>query len=346
MSATETLPVNRRSASPSRPVRLGAAITVASSLIVLATIWLLPHPMHLGRIAFIEISVIALAVLLALVRPDPPVASPWLLVYPALMIVSVIGVTEAFPTAGGAYSGLFTLVFIYVGLSLRRGVSTMIVPVVAPAWYFCQTTAGAVTAVRTPIVIAIWIIVGELLATRTDVLASRIDQLVDDAHTDYLTGLGNRRGLSSALHGLVLNDIVILLDLDHFKRINDTRGHAAGDQVIRDFADTMRSVLRSSDGAFRYGGERRRDPPAGRRLSGGGGLLPRAVVQEVGCRRPTDVLGRSLHARRHELVRDARSGRRRALRGETCGPRLLAHRRGLVVRVQVMRGTTLMRWLL
>jgi diguanylate cyclase (GGDEF)-like protein len=104
-------------------------------------------------------------------------------------------------------------------------------------------------------VIAIWIIVGELLATRTDVLASRIDQLVDDAHTDYLTGLGNRRGLSSALHGLVLNDIVILLDLDHFKRINDTRGHAAGDQVIRDFADTMRSVLRSSDGAFRYGGE-------------------------------------------------------------------------------------------
>src|SRR5439155_1477364 len=48
---------------------------------------------------------------------------------------------------------------------------------------------------------------------------------------------------------------VVIADLDDFKRLNDTRGHAAGDAVLREFADLLRGTLRASDVAARWGGE-------------------------------------------------------------------------------------------
>lgn len=80
--------------------------------------------------------------------------------------------------------------------------------------------------------------------------------------TDPLTGLYNRRQfenfieaeLSLALrHGEDLS--LLMLDLDHFKRINDTYGHAAGDQVLKQVAQIMRSAVRKSDVLCRIGGE-------------------------------------------------------------------------------------------
>ncbi|MBX3705636.1 MAG: diguanylate cyclase [Pseudomonadales bacterium] len=82
------------------------------------------------------------------------------------------------------------------------------------------------------------------------------------AHTDPLTGLSNRRYFMQRLHeeierarrhGHPLS--VALLDLDHFKIINDTFGHDAGDQVLRAVARTIFGVKRSSDVAARFGGE-------------------------------------------------------------------------------------------
>lgn len=79
---------------------------------------------------------------------------------------------------------------------------------------------------------------------------------------DPLTGLLNRGAILDAL----LNEFararrerkpvgVILADIDHFKRINDTYGHASGDVVLREVAQTMRSVIRTYDSVGRYGGE-------------------------------------------------------------------------------------------
>ena len=80
------------------------------------------------------------------------------------------------------------------------------------------------------------------------------------AHTDPLTGLSNRR------HGMqVLQDVLVrsepwplcvaLLDLDHFKAINDGLGHAAGDRVICDFARQLQASIRREDGCGRIGGD-------------------------------------------------------------------------------------------
>ncbi len=82
------------------------------------------------------------------------------------------------------------------------------------------------------------------------------------ASQDMLTGLYNRRQLKETLQEQVEqcrrdNDdlSVCMLDLDHFKKVNDTYGHDFGDYVIREFASRILSCIRNSDFAFRFGGE-------------------------------------------------------------------------------------------
>jgi diguanylate cyclase (GGDEF)-like protein len=79
--------------------------------------------------------------------------------------------------------------------------------------------------------------------------------LVEKARTDPLTGLGNRKVLDDALTESVAGDILILIDLDHFKRVNDTLGHAVGDQVLVSFAEVLRQTTRAKQIIARYGGE-------------------------------------------------------------------------------------------
>ncbi len=80
--------------------------------------------------------------------------------------------------------------------------------------------------------------------------------------TDQLTGVGNRRRLEQALEeeisrvgrsGAKLS--VLMADLDHFKRVNDTYGHGAGDKVLETFGDILRGNTRPTDVLGRYGGE-------------------------------------------------------------------------------------------
>ncbi|WP_306602979.1 diguanylate cyclase [Azonexus sp.] len=88
-------------------------------------------------------------------------------------------------------------------------------------------------------------------------------ELVAMATTDFLTGLFNRRyfmgQMDNELARLKRVDItraaVLMLDLDHFKRVNDRYGHAAGDAVLKQFASTLQGELRKIDTAGRLGGE-------------------------------------------------------------------------------------------
>jgi diguanylate cyclase (GGDEF)-like protein len=80
--------------------------------------------------------------------------------------------------------------------------------------------------------------------------------------TDGLTGLYNRRSLDSLMerevalaerHHTPLS--LVMIDMDEFKQVNDTHGHAAGDYMLKSFADCVRITLRKTDLAFRYGGD-------------------------------------------------------------------------------------------
>ncbi len=83
-------------------------------------------------------------------------------------------------------------------------------------------------------------------------------QLQKLSETDALTGLGNRASFNHHLERAASGEkqrALLFLDIDNFKQINDTHGHARGDQVIQQLALTMKQCIREQDLAFRYGGE-------------------------------------------------------------------------------------------
>jgi diguanylate cyclase (GGDEF)-like protein len=91
--------------------------------------------------------------------------------------------------------------------------------------------------------------------------AEEVERLANEAQTDGLTGLLNRKTFCARLDN-VLERLdrrrpctVLMLDIDHFKRINDGYGHPAGDEVIRTVSEVIRRTVRKGDFAGRYGGE-------------------------------------------------------------------------------------------
>jgi len=95
-----------------------------------------------------------------------------------------------------------------------------------------------------------------------DRLRANLEQSIEFAVTDPLTGLHNRRYMEGHMATLVDQSAhrgkplsVLLLDIDHFKAVNDTHGHDSGDAVIREFARRILNNVRSVDLVCRYGGE-------------------------------------------------------------------------------------------
>ena len=100
------------------------------------------------------------------------------------------------------------------------------------------------------------------LLDRVERQRRRADQLRDSALTDALTGLGNRRSFDGALARLLQRRSdegatfsLLLIDLDHFKTYNDSFGHLAGDEALRQTGRLLPLALRPGDIATRYGGE-------------------------------------------------------------------------------------------
>ena len=97
----------------------------------------------------------------------------------------------------------------------------------------------------------------------TDYLRDNLDQSLELAVTDQLTGLHNRRYMESQLDALVRRAVVgggdpvalLVIDIDHFKLVNDSFGHGVGDEVLREFAVRLASNVRAIDLAVRFGGE-------------------------------------------------------------------------------------------
>ncbi len=102
----------------------------------------------------------------------------------------------------------------------------------------------------------------ETLKREVRALRQHVDSLVGEARTDVLSGLANRRAFNEQLtrdlsqsnrQGTALS--LLLIDLDHFKALNDNHGHQVGDAALQDVARTLYSTLREMDLIERYGGD-------------------------------------------------------------------------------------------
>jgi diguanylate cyclase (GGDEF)-like protein len=164
------------------------------------------------------------------------------------------------------YAFWYVVAFVWVGMhhpsrtSLALGVPTAIAYLI-PLLTAVHPSGEAIQSV----VIAIpgTVLIGEILsATTTGLRRARagqqeaFDLLAVAAVTDDLTGVGNRRHVNTLLDTLQPGDALLLLDLDHFKDINDRLGHLAGDEVLADLGKYLKLSTRdSADTVARYGGE-------------------------------------------------------------------------------------------
>jgi diguanylate cyclase (GGDEF)-like protein len=104
-------------------------------------------------------------------------------------------------------------------------------------------------------------LVGHLLtavATSAAANAARTERLIEAAERDALTGLRNRRGFLDSSERILIgegNAVIAMIDIDHFKSVNDRFGHSAGDALLRAVGQRLERGLRHSDLAARWGGE-------------------------------------------------------------------------------------------
>jgi diguanylate cyclase (GGDEF)-like protein len=181
----------------------------------------------------------------------------------ALAIIALSNTAGALPapTLGIWY----VLVYVWVGLWFPRGTVATTSPCAFAAYVLpllCGAPRTRYDMISVLLVIPAAVLSGEVVASVMSSLRqlhakqqNLLGELTRASVTDSLTGIGNRRLGEMLLETLSAADAVILLDLDHFKSINDTYGHPAGDEVIKAVGQYLRSCTRGDDAAARVGGE-------------------------------------------------------------------------------------------
>jgi len=130
-------------------------------------------------------------------------------------------------------------------------------------WFRGESLLAVIAALFDPLMLFIIAGIASQLLYRTWLAAFIANQqLAEHAATDPLTGLSNRRHIEPQLQGETARALrhratfsIIMADLDHFKRINDQYGHDAGDEVLREVANRLKTMLRTEDRPARWGGE-------------------------------------------------------------------------------------------
>jgi diguanylate cyclase (GGDEF)-like protein len=96
------------------------------------------------------------------------------------------------------------------------------------------------------------------LRAKVTVYETKLEEVEQLAMKDALTGVANRRGAEARMERCVAKEqkhCVVMLDLNRFKQVNDTYGHAAGDDLLKKFADELKKNMRATDLVARWGGD-------------------------------------------------------------------------------------------
>jgi diguanylate cyclase (GGDEF)-like protein len=167
--------------------------------------------------------------------------------------------TKGKPTTIGAWYLVIGATTSLLG-NIARPIAVSRLPDVDPAMSMVATPA-VVAAMATSLLV----VVGVMLEAQSRAEAhfqSTNARLHRAANTDALTGIGNRRHIEAAAGPAVATArgqgkpvCILMLDIDHFKAVNDNFGHQAGDQVLREVANICLATLRQNDVLARWGGE-------------------------------------------------------------------------------------------
>jgi len=252
-------------------VRFRSAGGQAAALFVLASTVglvnaLLPGPTNYNRPVVTVVNLVALAVGVGAAFAPwsrwKPNATLWLIP----IAIGLVCVSDAYGgTPAPVYGVYFVVVFAWVGMWHEPGTATRLAVPCCVGYLLPIVTSNVPNEdfVRSVgIVIPVCVILGEVMATTVEKMRQAHDAqqaataaLAAAMVTDELTGLGNRRKGEQLLASLREGDAVLLIDLDRFKTVNDTFGHAEGDRLLASLGQYLRGALRDNEEIFRYGGD-------------------------------------------------------------------------------------------
>lgn len=202
------------------------------------------------------VSACMVMVLVVSVRVDWAERPTWAtLAFPLAVCLAVAVLGLASPTFAAPLTGVLTLCFAYLGVTQPPGSAVLALPVAATTVLCAYGGPSRSVIARLLIALFVWLLLAELLARLMRRQRALTRNWAGAAHRDDLTGLGNRRDLHQHLAAAVPGDTLVMLDLDHFKQLNDTHGHTFGDRVLAEFGVMLRVTVREGDYTARYGGE-------------------------------------------------------------------------------------------
>jgi diguanylate cyclase (GGDEF)-like protein len=239
------------------PVRVLSMVGIAGGLSCLLAAAFPPHsdtPVGVFRVLGPVTLAASIAFWLAADR-----VRPWMLHAAALGGTLGISLTisQLVTGTGMAATALAYLwIAIYAGFFFSRQAARVHMALIA----ICFGSALLIAGQGVPAVA--WAFITTSLVVAEEVVGRQSDRLRHEAHTDPLTGLLNRKGLAPAAQGVFsLADrtgiplTLAIVDLDHFKEINDHQGHAAGDRMLVEVTRIWGSELEPSDLFARLGGD-------------------------------------------------------------------------------------------
>lgn len=189
-----------------------------------------------------------------------------LVLVPGAFALVVVGRWYDPTNLGSLYALWFVVIFGWIGSWHPARTSLLIAPFAA-AVYVIPFLPGSPaesreTLATVVIAIPIAVVLAEVLAAKTSAMRSAQTSLEASAAlleranlTDDLTGVGNRRRANDLLDAMAPGDSLALLDIDHFKIVNDTLGHAEGDRVLMELGAYLLESVRDADCVARFGGE-------------------------------------------------------------------------------------------
>ncbi|SEJ32123.1 diguanylate cyclase (GGDEF) domain-containing protein [Deinococcus reticulitermitis] len=258
-----------RSQSPQE--RLGIVLVLILGLLLQGTLlhheWTQGHVWHAQTLIFTQIGTALIGVVFGLRLITAQQLTPLTMAFTTLCLGLRLSfsLTERQPLEISDYmiSLIIASISLY-GLPLVQGAvlsGTTLLTLAAVDW-----VVGAVNVEALAYSAFLSLLMGLLSVynARSYAQEQRVAEIRELAVRDELTGLYNRRALTQRLDSLMASVAVdraaaegalVFLDLDHFKRINDTAGHPAGDQVLRRVAEILQDQTRHMDLACRWGGE-------------------------------------------------------------------------------------------
>ncbi|MCO7239431.1 GGDEF domain-containing protein [Aeromicrobium sp. CnD17-E] len=178
-----------------------------------------------------------------------------LLLWPAAVCVvyGLVGVDA--PAAARLVPGLISMAFVFAGLTQPPWRSLWLMVPAVPAFVVAWGGLEGSVLQRTAATAVMWVIVSELPARLITHLHEQRAELERLARTDPLTGVLNRRDLVCRLDTSSGRSTVSVIDVDGFKRFNDTHGHLAGDDLLRRLGGLLSTSLAGVGDVFRTGGD-------------------------------------------------------------------------------------------